>query len=85
MQGKTKTGFEFTINDGLKDDYEMIEKLRVADTNPLAFTDLVEYVLGTEQKDKLKDHCRVNGIVSLEKIKEEFVDILSANSETKKP
>lgn len=84
MKGITKSGFEYTVADDLADDYELLEKLREANKNELAYIDVIEYALGSEQNAKLKEHCRKDGKVSAKRMNSEFLEILTANRETKK-
>lgn len=84
ISGKTRTGFEYVIDDNVFDDYEILELMaKVKKNDPLAIFELIERLLGEEQKDQLKDHVRVNGRVSMSAINDEIVDIFS-NEEVKK-
>ena len=84
ISGKTRTGFEYVIDDNVFDDYEILELMaKVKNNDPLAIFELIERLLGEEQKDQLKDHVRVNGRVPMSAINDEIVDIFS-NSEVKK-
>lgn len=59
MQGKTQSGFEFDIDEGKLDDYELLQALYAIDNGK---ADQIVYVvnalLGEEQEKKLKDHIR---------------------------
>lgn len=84
ISGKTRTGFEYVIDDNVFDDYEILELMaKVKKNDPLAIFELIERLLGEEQKDQLKDHVRVNGRVPMSAINDEIVDIFS-NEEVKK-
>ena len=84
ISGKTRTGFEYVIDDNVFDDYEILELMaKVKKNDSLAIFELIERLLGEEQKDRLKDHVRVNGRVPMSAINDEIVDIFS-NSEVKK-
>ena len=84
ISGKTRTGFEYVIDDNVFDDYEILELMaKVKKNDTLAIFELIERLLGEEQKDQLKDHVRVNGRVSMSAINDEIVDIFS-NEEVKK-
>ena len=84
ISGKTRTGFEYVIDDNVFDDYEILELMaKVKKNDPLAIFELIERLLGEEQKDRLKDHVRVNGRVPMSAINDEIVDIFS-NEEVKK-
>ena len=84
ISGKTRTGFEYVIDDNVFDDYEILELMaKVKKNDTLAIFELIERLLGEEQKDQLKDHVRVNGRVPMSAINDEIVDIFS-NEEVKK-
>ena len=84
ISGKTRTGFEYAIADDVFDDYEILELMaKVKKNDPLAIFELIERLLGEEQKDQLKDHVRVNGRVPMSAINDEIVDIFT-NEEVKK-
>ena len=86
IKGKTKSGFEYEIADTVGDDYEILELMvRIQKNDFLAITELVDRVLGSEQKDRFKDHCRnEDGRVSTERMMTEFFEIFSSNNTTKK-
>ena len=86
IKGKTKSGFEYEIPETVGDDYEVLEalaRLQQKDGGVLQIVTLIDRVLGSEQRDAFKEHCRVDGRVSTEKIAEEFFDIFS-NANLKK-
>ena len=86
ITGKTKSGFEYEIPETVGDDYEVLEalaRLQQKDGGILQIVTLIDRVLGSEQRDAFKEHCRVDGRVSTEKIAEEFFDIFS-NANLKK-
>lgn len=78
MKGKTKTGFEFDINDRILNDMELIDALAAMQgENPLAVSLAVEKMLGSEQRKKLYDHVRdEENIVSADLVGEELSDML---------
>lgn len=85
ITGKTKSGFAFEISDAVGDDYEILELMARVQNDFLAITELVDRVLGSEQKDRFKEHCRdENGRVSTERMMTEFFEIFTANDATKK-
>ena len=86
ITGTTTSGFAFEIADSVGDDYEVLELMtRVQKNDFLAITELVDRVLGTDQKDAFKEHCRgEDGRVSTEKMLSEFFEIFTANADTKK-
>lgn len=83
--GKTSTGFEFKIEDDALDDYELLEVISKVDRGDYGrITEMVEILLGTEQKEKLKEHVRnENGKVSTTKLMDEVKDIFEASNEIK--
>ena len=84
ISGKTRTGFEYAIADDVFDDYEILELMgKVKKNDPLAIFELIERLLGEEQKDRLKEHCRVDGRVPIEAMNAEIVDIF-ADAKVKK-
>lgn len=86
ITGTTKSGFAFEIADSIRDDYEVLEIMtRVQKNDFLAIVELVDRVLGTDQKDAFKEHCRgEDGRVSTERMMTEFFEIFTANDATKK-
>ena len=85
ITGTTRSGFAFEIPDTIKDDYEILEAVADLQKNQdiLALPLLIDRMLG-DQKQAFKDHCRVDGRVSSERMLEEIVEIFNTNSETKK-
>ena len=83
--GKTSTGFEFTLEDNILDDYELLETLSEVDRGEYGkVTEMVEKLLGKEQKEKLKEHVRnSSGRVSAAKLLEEVREIFDASNEIK--
>lgn len=85
MKGTTSTGFEFEIIPEALDDWETLELLEDVQTdNYLAITRLVKRLLGEEQAKRLKEHCRVDGIVKASRMNDEIMEILSSSAEAKK-
>jgi hypothetical protein len=86
ITGKTSTGFEFNIPDTVKDDYEVLEAMSALQKGAdiLQLPILLDRVLGKAQKDAFKEHCRVDGRVSSERMLQEFFEFFSTNSDTKK-
>lgn len=81
---KTSTGFEYELPENLKDDYEYFEALRKVEDNPLAVIDVAKILLGDEGYARLKEHCRVDGRVSAEKVFAEVTEISNDDSNLKK-
>ena len=78
LKGKTKSGFEFEIDEKMLDDMELMEAIVAADKNELMVPALVEKLLGTEQKQKLYDHIRTKkGNVPIKKTSEIVIEIMN--------
>ena len=59
ISGKTKSGFEFAIENNVFDNMELVDTIAEAtEDDPVAISNLVKMVLGTEQRKKLYDHHR---------------------------
>lgn len=85
MRGKTKTGFVFKIEEEALNDYELLEKMVKADNGDTSLmVGIISDVLGEEQKERLKDHVRnEKGKVPIEKMIQEFTEILKNNQDGK--
>ena len=84
IQGITKTGFNFKIEDAVLNDYELLELFAEVDENPLLVPKLVKMILGEDQKNRLIDHVRnENGVAGVDKISIELENILTSSSEIK--
>ena len=59
MKGTTSSGFEYNLDETALDDYELLEDLCELDNGNTARTiSALNRLLGTEQKDRLKEHLR---------------------------
>lgn len=85
IKGTTSSGFEFTISEDIKNDYELVENLGELEDNPLILGKIVNQILGKEQTAKLKNHIRnEGGIVPTDKMTKEIIEIFrNAGEETK--
>ena len=84
IQGITKTGFNFKIEDAVLNDYELLELFAEVDENPLLVPKLVKMILGEKQKNELIEHVRnKDGIAEVNKIAMELESILTSSAETK--
>ena len=82
VKGTTKSGFKFEIHETLADDMEFIEALSAAMDDAIKFPNVIEQLLGTEQKKRLYDHVRGDGKrVSVEKTVAEFTEIMTIAGE----
>ena len=86
MKGTTTTGFNFNVDDEIRDDMELLEGLIAIDNGDLqALPKVLMSILGQKQKDALYDHCRSEkGRVSSTKVMSELKEIFeSADKELK--
>lgn len=85
LTGKTKSGFEFKINEEILDDYDFLELLcKIDEGETTLVIKMVDHLLGAEQKEKLKEHVRTaTGRVSAKKLLEETMEIFNATKEGK--
>ena len=87
IKGKTKSGFDFAIEDAALDDYELLESFEAIDEGKgQAITKATVQLLGKDQAAKLKDHVRNarTGRVSLKKMADELGEIMRAAGEAGK-
>ena len=77
----TKSGFKAMIREDIVDDWEFLEKLNEANKGDIGvFFDTILELLGKEQYEKLKEHCRrADGRISASRMRHEFEDILSVD------
>jgi hypothetical protein len=79
LTGKTKTGFEFEISESALNNYELFEVLSEVDSNPLKMPQMVNLLLGEEQKKTLMEHLRTeDGTVPIDAVSKEILDIFSS-------
>lgn len=84
IKGKTKSGFNYHIDENLLQDYELLEAIAETEKNPIFITTVVRMLLG-DDTDKLKDHVRdENGHVSIEKMNVEITEIFQSQKKLKK-
>ncbi|WP_369351040.1 hypothetical protein AB6M97_02055 [Streptococcus hillyeri] len=84
IKGKTSTGFEFEIEDTVKDDYELVEALAELEVNGLMLPKVLKKILGDKVED-FKEHIRAeDGHVSTQKIMTELREIFSSQGDLKK-
>lgn len=79
INGKTKTGFEFSVDKNVMNDMELVDIL-ADDTMDDAFrmSYVVRKLLGRDQRKALYDHVRVNGRVPVDAVIAEVEDIFAA-------
>ena len=84
IKGKTKSGFNYHIDENVLQDYELLEAIAETEKNPIYITKVVRMLLG-DDVDKLKDHVRDDkGHVSIEKMNVEITEIFEAQKKLKK-
>ena len=85
IAGKTKTGFEFSIEDGALDDWELLEVLAdIDDGKTQKLGAAIKLLLGDEQAKALKEHCRNDeGRVPTSAMMKEIGDIFAALKENR--
>ena len=85
ITGKTKTSFEYEIDKKILNDYELLEEIDNIGKNPLIIIKLLKRLLKEEQLEKLKENIRnEEGIVPLDKMEKELIDIFDGIKEIKK-
>lgn len=85
ITGKTSSGFEYELDEGTLDDYELLNAIQKFDQgDPLAVVDMIDRLLGEEQRDALKEHVREeNGRVPMTKMLKEAMEIFENQNKTK--
>lgn len=58
IKGKLESGFEFSLDENIFDDFELVELYAKVAKNPIWIGDLAERLLGAEQKKALVEHLR---------------------------
>lgn len=81
---KTESGFTYTVNPKVKDDWGLLKLLRDYEKNPLLIIDIAVKLIGNDGLAKLEEHCTVDGIVSAEKMIKEILEISNKDNDTKK-
>lgn len=79
INGKTKTGFQFSVDENCMNDMELVDIL-ADDSVDEAFrmSSLVKKLLPGEQRKALYDHVRVNGRVPVDAVIAEVEDIFAS-------
>ena len=59
MKGKTESGCAFEVDDEARDDYDLLNAFTsLQDGDPRTLNEALTLLLGEEQKDRLREHCR---------------------------
>lgn len=90
VEGKTKSGFKFKINENILNDWDFVtlsDKLRRGNGSMEEANMLYEMVLGSDGMKKLKEHIREknDGIVDAFAMRDEFTEIISSTKVKNSP
>ena len=79
LQGKTKSGFEFTLDEERLDNYELLEALGELEENVYLLPKVIKLLLGKEQEKALKEHLKTEkGIVPSKIMEAELKEIFES-------
>lgn len=82
ITGKTESGFEFKLAEGIEDDWEFLKLIRKVNDDASFVIDVAQKLLGDEQLEKLEEHCKdENGKVAVSKINDEITSMLEKAGE----
>lgn len=82
INGETKSGFHFEIDETKLDDMEFLEALADTQENPLAFPKVCAMLLGNEQKRLLYDYLRdESGKVPIADVEAAVTEIMTVSGE----
>lgn len=83
-RGETKSRFKFEIEDSVLDDWELLELFASLDEDPTLIFKCAKTLLGSQQYGLLKEHCRVDGRVSKDRMNDELSEIMNQITAIKK-
>lgn len=84
IEGKTKRGFDYTLNDDVLDDWDLLESLTKLDKGDTsAIVEVSMRLLGEEQYKRMKDFLRKDGKLKASDFVQEISEILLSSKETK--
>lgn len=84
IKGITKSGFKYEIPEERLNNYELLEAISELDEDTLILPKVVNLLLGKEQKKELTKHLRTeDGMVPMDKMTAEIIEIFQSKSETK--
>ena len=83
IKGQTSTGFDYTLEDEVLDDWEVLELIDEIEEKPNVMVRLAKRLLEDKQYKALKEHCTVNSKVKMRVMMKEITEILNVNQETK--
>lgn len=85
INGETKSGFKFEVDETQLDDMEFLEALADTQEDVLAFPRVCTKLLGNEQKKRLYDHLRdEKGKVPIAAVNEAVTEIMTIAGEKTK-
>lgn len=81
---KTESGFEFKIEQEAFDDWELYEDLgEFSEGNSLKLPKIARRLLGEEQYEKLKEHCRKDGRITTTDMGNEINEMIALSGKKK--
>lgn len=85
ITGKTKSGFEFQLDENVMNNMELIEELAAVDRGDItALPKVLVTLMGAEMKKRLYDHIRTeDGRVPIDLLVEEVKQIFEVSKELK--
>ena len=85
LKGKTKSGFEYEIEDDALDDWDLLEVLtNISRGDATYIIEASKMLLGEKQLSALKAHVKsIKGRVSVVAMEDEITEILTSNQDTK--
>lgn len=86
VSGKTKTGFEFSVDENAMNDMRLVDMLADKSVDPaFQVSNVLRYLLPGDQRKKLYEHVQTEtGRVPVEAISNEIADIFAAMGESGK-
>lgn len=81
IEGKTKSGFEYSIEEYKLDNWELLEVLNELGDSPNKIVSVLPYLFDEEQIKALKEHNRdkKTGVVSASKMVADVMDVFKNN------
>lgn len=80
MQGKTKSGFEFEMDETVLDDMRILDMIAgISSRDVTQLSPLTRKILGDDQKERLYRHLEeTEGRASISRVSEEITEIFEA-------
>lgn len=87
MQGTTKSGFKFEVDEDVITSMEFVDMVAELDEKPMRIGKVVRFMLGEDQKEKLYKHVRgdkkLTPAKDVDKEVNEIFDLINEAPETK--